>query len=70
MPRKRFKTEEIIQKFREAKALLFQDENIAETCRQIGVIDQTYYRWNSYRSGEATEGTRLQDGTDAQHWSG
>ena len=34
MPRKRFKTEEIIQKLREAEVLLSQDRNVSEDCRQ------------------------------------
>jgi transposase-like protein len=45
MPRKRFKTEEIIQKLRESEILLSQGKNVAEACHQIGVTDQTYYRW-------------------------
>jgi len=54
MPRKRFKTEEIIQKLREAEAILSQGENGAETCRQIGVTDQTYYRWSKEYGGVRT----------------
>ncbi len=45
MPRKPFKTEENIQKLRESAILLSQGTNVAEACRQIGVTDQTYYRW-------------------------
>ena len=47
MPRKRFKTEEIIQKLREAEVLLSQGRNVSEACRQIGVTDNTYYRWRN-----------------------
>ncbi len=45
MPRKRYQTEEIIQKLREAEVLLSQGRNVSEVCRQIGVTDNTYYRW-------------------------
>ena len=45
MPRKRFKTEQIIQKLREVKVLLSQGRNVSEACRQIGVTDNTYDRW-------------------------
>jgi putative transposase len=45
MPRKRYQVEEIIQKLRATEVLLFQGKNVAEACRQIGVTDQTYYRW-------------------------
>ena len=33
MPRKRFKTEEIIQELREVKVLLSQGRNVSEVCR-------------------------------------
>jgi transposase-like protein len=55
MPRKRFKTEEIIQKLREAEVLLSQGKNVAEACRQIGVTDQTYYRWRKEHGGVRTD---------------
>ena len=51
MPRKRFKTEEIIQKLREAEVLLSQGGNVSEACRQIGVTDNTYYRWRKEYGG-------------------
>jgi transposase-like protein len=54
MPRKRFKTEEIIQKLREAELLLSQGKDVAEACRQIGVTDQTYYRWRKGYGGVRT----------------
>ena len=43
MPRKRFRTEQIIQKLREAEVLLSPGRNVSEACRQIGVTDNTYY---------------------------
>ena len=55
MPRKRFKTEEIIQKLREAEVLLSQGKNVAEACRQIGVTDQTHYRWRKEYGGVRTD---------------
>ena len=55
MPRKRFKTEEIIQKLREAEVLLSQGKNVAEACRQIDVTDQTYYRWRKEYGGVRTD---------------
>ena len=57
MPRKRFKTEQIIQKLREVEARLSQGRSVSEACRQIGVTDNTYYRWRkeygSIRSDQA-----------------
>ena len=61
MPRTRFKTEEIIQKLGEVAVLLWQGRNVSEACRQIGVTDNTYYRWRKRvqghpeRSGKASE---------------
>ena len=55
MPRKRCKTEEIIQKLREAEVLLSQGRNVSEACRQIGVTDNTYYRWRKEYGGIRSE---------------
>jgi len=43
MPRIKFSTEQIIHKLREADVLLAQGKTVAETCRQLGVADQTYF---------------------------
>jgi len=51
MPRRRFKTEEIIQKLREAEVLQSQGRNVSEACRQIGMTDNTYYRWRKEYGG-------------------
>ena len=51
MPRRRFQTEEIIQKLREAEVLLSQGRNVSEACRQTGVTDNTYYRWRKEYGG-------------------
>ena len=45
MPRKRFSAAEIVNKLREAEVLIAQDQSVAQVCKQIGVADQTYYRW-------------------------
>ena len=55
MPRRRFKTEEIIQKLREAEVLLSQGKDVATACRQIGVTDNTYYRWRKGYGGIRTD---------------
>ena len=51
MPCKRFKTEQIIQKVREVEVLLSQGQNVSEASRQIGVTDNTYYRWRKEFGG-------------------
>ena len=41
MPKKRYNAEEIIHKLREADVLLSQRKSVSQTCKQIGVGDQT-----------------------------
>ena len=45
MAKKRFTIEQIINQLREADVLLAQGRTVGEVCRQIGVSEQTYYRW-------------------------
>jgi putative transposase len=51
MPKKRYNTEEIIHKLREADVLLGQGRKVSEVCKQIFVSDQTYYRWRKIYGG-------------------
>ena len=45
MPRRRFSAAEIVNKLREAEVLIAQEHSVAQVCKQLGVADQTYYRW-------------------------
>ena len=45
MPKKRHSPEDIIRKLREADVPIAQHKTITEVCKQLGVTDQTYYRW-------------------------
>jgi transposase-like protein len=51
MPIKRYTPEQIIHKLREAEVLLSQGMTAAEASRQIGVVQQTYYRWRNEYGG-------------------
>lgn len=51
MARKRHKAEEIIAKLREAEVLIAQGRSVAEASRQIGVTEQTYFRWRREYGG-------------------
>ena len=51
MPKKRYNAEEIIHKLREADVLLGQGKNVGQVCKQIGIADQTYYRWRKAYGG-------------------
>lgn len=51
MAKKRFQPEEIIIKLREADILISQGKPIAETIKQLGVSEVTYYRWRKEYGG-------------------
>lgn len=51
MARKRYNAEEIIHKLREADVLLGQGETVGQVCKQLGVVEQTYYRWRKAYGG-------------------
>ena len=51
MPRKRFTTEQIIGKLREAEVELSRGKKVPQVCRQLGVTEQTYYRWRKEYGG-------------------
>jgi transposase-like protein len=51
MSRKRFSAEEIINKLREAEVHLSKGMTVGRMCKQLGVTDQTYYRWRREYGG-------------------
>ena len=51
MPKKRYTAEEIIHKLRESEVLLSQGKSISQACKQLGVSNQTYYRWRKIYGG-------------------
>jgi putative transposase len=63
MPRgKKFTAEQIIGKLREAEVGLAQGKTLPEVVRQLGVTEQTYYRWKLEHGGLRTvQVKRLKD---------
>jgi transposase-like protein len=62
MPRKRTSPEEIIHKLREAEILIAQGQTVREAAKQIGVTEQTYYRWrNAYGGMVPDQARRLKE---------
>ena len=60
MSRKRYSPEEIISKLREAEVLLSQDKTVSEVVQQLGVSEQTYYRWEKEYGGlDKTQARKL-----------
>ena len=51
MPRKRFASEQIIGKLREAEEALAKGRTMPLVCKKIGVTEQTYYRWRKEYGG-------------------
>ena len=45
MKKTRHTPEQIIGKLREAEVVLAKGGNMVQVCKQIGVTEQTYYRW-------------------------
>ena len=56
-PRK-YTTEKIIIKLREAEVLISQGMDVDEVSRQIGVSRQTYYRWRKEFGGMRVDQAR------------
>lgn len=51
MPRKRYTSEEIIAKLREADVHFAQGMSVLEACKQLGISDKTYFRWRKEYGG-------------------
>ena len=51
MPKKRYNAEEVIHKLREADVLISQGRTVLDACKQLGVSEQTYYRWRKEYGG-------------------
>jgi len=58
MAKKRFSAEQIIGHLREAEILLSQGKTVREAARQIGITEQTYYRWRKEYGGMQVDQAR------------
>lgn len=54
MARQNYSVEQIIVKLREVEVLCSQGKTVGEAVRQIGVTEQTYYRWRKKYGGMST----------------
>jgi len=62
MPRKRFTTEQIINKLREAEVELSRGLTLGQVCKKLEVTQQTYYRWRKEYGGlRINQAKRLKD---------
>jgi putative transposase len=67
MPRQRFKPEQIIGKLREAEIVVAKGSTMAEACRQIGVTEQTLYRWRREYGGMRVDQARRMKELEAEN---
>ena len=51
---RRYTSEQIILKLREADVLLSQEKPVKEVCRHLEIHEQTYYRWRREYGGMNT----------------
>lgn len=51
MAKKRYTPETIIRKLREAEILQGQGQTIAQAVKQLGITEQTFYRWRKEYGG-------------------
>ena len=58
MSKKRYSPEQNINKLREAEVLISQGNAVAVVTKQIGVTEQTYYRWRKEYGGMRIEQAR------------
>ena len=58
MARKRHTPEQIINKLREVEVALARGQTVVEAVRQIGVTEQTYYRWRNEYGGLSVDQAR------------
>ena len=60
MPGRRYSVEQIVAKLREAERLQGQGATIPQTCKKLGVSEQTFYRWRlKYGALKEDEAQRL-----------
>ena len=49
--KKRFSAEQIVGMLRQADVDLGKGQKVPEACRQLGISEQTYYRWRTKYGG-------------------
>jgi len=68
LSKKGYTAEQIINKLREAEVLLSQGQTTAAACRQLGITDQTYYRWRKQYGGMKVGQARRLKELETENW--
>jgi transposase-like protein len=58
MSTKRHKPEEIVSKLRQVEVLVGQEMARIDVIREVGITEQTYYRWRKHYGGMGTDQLR------------
>jgi putative transposase len=62
MGRKINSPEQIVRKLRQAEVLISQGNTISQASRQLGITEQTYYRWRKLYGGmQVSQAKRLKE---------
>ena len=62
MGRKINSSEQIVRKLRQAEVLISQGNTISQASRQLGITEQTYYRWRKLYGGmQVSQAKRLKE---------
>ena len=62
MGRRHFKPEQIIHMLRETEIKLAGGKKIGEVCRELGISEQSYYRWRKgYGGMQVSQAKKLKD---------
>lgn len=62
MPGKKRTPEEIIHNLREGEVLLSQGQTVRQVVKQLGITEQTYYRWRKEYGGmDKSQARKLKD---------
>jgi transposase-like protein len=62
MAKKTYSAAEIVSKLRQAEVHLSQGMTIAEAAKQLGIAEQTYYRWRKEYGGlDRTQAKKLKE---------
>ena len=51
MARKRYKAEQIVVMLREVEIQMAKGLDLTQACRNVGIVEQTYYRWRKEYGG-------------------
>jgi len=67
MKKKRFKAEQIVVMLREAEVQLAKGLDIAQVCRNLGISEQSYYRWRREYGGLKLDQAKKMKGLEKEN---